>query len=78
MAKKRSASSQPARLKSMRSEDIRSRQPTDRERQSLRRIASRQAAGRDSLASLGIIPRLTDRQLASMVRLRDVRPRKNP
>ena len=49
---------------------------TNREGQALRRIAARQAAGDDSRINLKAIPRLTDRQLAAMVRLRDARPRK--
>ena len=76
MAKKSSTSSQPARLKSMRSEDIKNRHWTERERQALRRIAARQALGDDSRINVEDIPRLTDEQLASMVRLRDARPRK--
>src|SRR5580692_11914438 len=76
MTKKLSASSQPARLKSMSSEDIRSRKLTNREGQVIRRIAVRQAARDDSRINLKVIPRLTDRQLAAMVRLRDIRPRK--
>ena len=76
MLKKSSVSSQPVRLKNMRSEDITSRQLTDRERQVLREIAERQATGDDSRINLKVIPRLTDRQLAGMVRLREVRPRK--
>src|SRR5580704_17528490 len=76
MAKKPSASSQPARMKSMRSEDIRNRQWTDKERQAMRRVAGRQAAPDDSRINLEDIPRLTDEQLAHMVRLRDARPRK--
>ena len=75
MAKKSSASSQPARLKNMRSEDIKNRQWTEKERQALRRAAKRQAAGDDSRITFEDIPRLTDEQLASMVRLRDVRPK---
>ncbi len=39
----------------------------------MRRIAARQAAGDDSDINYEDIPRLTDEQLASMVRLRDVR-----
>lgn len=73
MAKKSSASSQPARLKSMKSEDIRNRQWTEEERKILRRVAARQAAGDDSGIDLNDIPRLTDEQLASMTRLRDAR-----
>ena len=76
MAKKSYASSQPARLKSMNSEDIRNRELSDRERRALRRIAARQAAGDDSRINLKAVPRLTDEQLAGMVRLREVRPRK--
>jgi uncharacterized protein (DUF4415 family) len=75
MAKKSSASSQPARLKSMRSEDIGNRKWTDKERQTLRRVAGRQAAD-DSHINLEDIPRLTDEQLAKLVRLRDARPPK--
>jgi uncharacterized protein (DUF4415 family) len=44
--------------------------------QALQGIAARQAAGDDSSVNLKGIPRLTDRQLAAMVRFRDVRPRK--
>jgi uncharacterized protein (DUF4415 family) len=73
MAKKSSASSQPARLKSMKSEDIKTRQWTEAERQTVRRIAIQQARGEDSHIDLGDIPQLTGEQLASMVRLRDVR-----
>jgi uncharacterized protein (DUF4415 family) len=76
MAKKSSVSSRPARLKSTRSEDIGNRQWTEKERQVLRRVAGRQAAMDDSRINLEDIPRLTDRQLAAMTRLRDARPRK--
>jgi uncharacterized protein (DUF4415 family) len=76
MAKKSSASSQPARLKSMKSEDIGNRKWTERERRALRRIAGRQSAGDDSGINFEDIPRLSDEQLARMVRLRDARPRK--
>jgi uncharacterized protein (DUF4415 family) len=58
------------------SEDIRNRKLTSREGQAIRRIAAQQAAGSDSRINLKVIPRLTDQQLAAMVRLRDVRPRK--
>jgi uncharacterized protein (DUF4415 family) len=57
----------------MRSEDIRNRQWTERERQALRRTAQRQAAGDDSGVNFADIPRLTRDQLANMVRLRAVR-----
>jgi uncharacterized protein (DUF4415 family) len=60
----------------MKSEDIRSRRWTEEERETLRRVARRQAAGDDTHIDLQDIPRLTDKQLASMVRLRDARPRK--
>jgi uncharacterized protein (DUF4415 family) len=60
----------------MRSEDIKNRQWTEREHQSVRRVARRQAAGDDSRINLEDIPRLTDEQLANMVRLRDARPGK--
>jgi uncharacterized protein (DUF4415 family) len=76
VAKKSPALSRPARLKSMRSEHIETRQWSERERQTLSRIAQRQAAGDDSHINLDDIPRLTDEQLANMVRLRDARPRK--
>jgi uncharacterized protein (DUF4415 family) len=73
MAKKSSASSQPARLQRMRSEDIRDKQWTEKERQALRRISARQAARDDSHINFEDIPRLTDEQLARMVRLREAR-----
>ena len=57
----------------MRSEDIRSRQFTEKECQALRRAARRQASGEDSDINFRDIPRLTDEQLANLVRLRDVR-----
>ena len=76
MAKKSSASSQPVRLKSTRSEDIAKRHWTEKERETLRRVARHQAAGDDSRINGRDIPRLTDEQLAHMVRLRDARPRK--
>jgi uncharacterized protein (DUF4415 family) len=60
----------------MRSEDIKNRQWSERERQVLRRLAKRQAAGDESRINFEDIPRLTEEQLAKMVRLRDARPRK--
>ena len=75
MAKKSSASSQPAELRKTRSADIRNRRWTEQERQTLRRHAAKQAAGDESDLDFGDIPRLTDEQLAQMVRLRDVRPK---
>lgn len=73
MAKKSSALSQPERLRRMTSEDIKNRQWTDSERRAVRRISERQAAGNGSRVNLEDIPRMTDEQLANMVRLRDVR-----
>lgn len=73
MAKKSSVSSRPERLISVTSEDIRNRRWTESEKRAIRRIAARQAAGDDSHINFDDIPRLTDEQLASMVRLRDVR-----
>ena len=65
-----------ARLKSVKSEDIRNRQWTESERGALRRAAQRQASGDDSRIDFEDIPRLTEGQLARMVRLRDVPRRK--
>ena len=59
----------------MRSEDIRNRQWTEKERRAVRRAAASQAAGDDSGIHFEDIPRLTAEQLARMVRLRDVRPK---
>jgi uncharacterized protein (DUF4415 family) len=42
----------------------------------LRKIAERQATGDDSSIDFSDIPRLTDKQLARMIRLRDARPPK--
>ena len=60
----------------MRSEDIKNKRWSEKERQTLRRIAKRQAAGDESRINFEDIPRLTNDQLANMVRLRDARPRK--
>jgi uncharacterized protein (DUF4415 family) len=54
---------------------MRNRQWTEEERQALRRSARRQAAGDESHINFDDIPRLTDEQLANMVRLRDIRPK---
>ena len=59
----------------MTSEDIRHRRWTKSELAAARRIAARQAVGDDSGINYEDIPRLTDEQLAKMVRLRDVRPK---
>ena len=72
MAKKSSASSQPAQLISWSSDDIRNRKMTDQEIQALQRIATRQQdPNYDYVAN----DPLTPDQLANMVRFRDV-PRK--
>lgn len=73
VAKKSSESSRPAGLKRVRSADIKNRQWSDDERKVLRRASKRQNAGDDAGISFEDIPRLTKEQLASMVRLRDVR-----
>lgn len=82
MAKKLSASrngpqtaSQPAGLKRTTSDDIKNRKWSEEERQTLRRHAAKQAARDDSDIDFEDIPRLTDEQLAQMVRLRDIRPK---
>ena len=59
----------------MTSEDIKARKWTEPERRSFKRHASKQAAGDDSDINYDDIPRLTDEQLAQMVRLRDMRPK---
>src|SRR5579863_683014 len=73
MAKRSSVSSQPEELVRMTSEDIRNRKWTEAEKEFIRRAAAKQAAGDDSDINYSEIPRLTPEQLASMVRLRDVR-----
>jgi uncharacterized protein (DUF4415 family) len=75
MAKKSSTSSRPAKLKSVTSEDIRNRQWTKAEIRNIQRLAAQQAAGDDSDIDFEDIPRLTDEQLARMVRLRELRPK---
>lgn len=71
--KKSSASSRRAELKSVKSEDIRTRQWAERERKALRHAAKRQASGDDSDIDFSEMPPLTEEQLANLVRLRDVR-----
>ena len=73
MAKKSSASSRRAGLKSVRSEDIRNRRWTEKERQAVRHAARRQASGDDSDINYRDIPPLTDQQLANLARLRNLR-----
>ena len=55
---------------SMNSADIANRQWNEKEREVVRRAARKQRAGDDSGISFDDIPRLTGKQLASMVRLR--------
>lgn len=57
----------------MRSDDIKHKRWTKAELEAARRIAARQAAGDDSGICYEEIPRLTEEQLARMVRLRDVK-----
>ena len=73
MAKRLSVSSPREELVSMTSEDIRNRKWSEAEKQVVRRAAAKQAAGDDSDIDYSDIPRLTAKQLAEMVRLRDVR-----
>jgi uncharacterized protein (DUF4415 family) len=54
----------------MTSEDIRNRKWTEAEKEAVRRGAAAQAAGDDSGIDYSDIPRLTEEQLAQMVRLR--------
>ena len=73
MAKKSSESSQPVKLISMKSEDIKSRRWTKKEIEGVRRIAHSQAAGDDSRIDYSDMPPLTEEQLASMVQFRERR-----
>ena len=74
MGKKSSVLSRPAGLTSMTSEEIRNRQWTESEIEAVRKASEAQAAGLDlPEEEYEDIPRLTEEQLASMVRLRDVR-----
>jgi uncharacterized protein (DUF4415 family) len=58
----------------MTSEDIRNRKWTEAEKEAVRRRgAAAQAQGDDSGIDYSDIPKLTEEQLARMVRLRDVR-----
>ena len=59
----------------MTSDDIKRRRWTKAELAAARRIAARQALGDDSGINYEEIPRLTEEQLAKMVRLRDFRPK---
>ena len=62
----------------MKSEDIGNRGWNEKERRVLRDIARRQAAEDDSRINLEDIPRLSDEQLAGMIRLRVATPAKVP
>ena len=73
MGKKSFASSRPAGLKSMSSEDIKSRQWTEKERQALRDASERQASGNEADLDLSEVPRLTGKQLSALVKLRDAK-----
>ena len=73
MAKKRSASSRPARLVTITLDDIRNKKLTKKQLAVFTRIARLQEAGDDSGIDFSDIPPLTDEQLKQMVRLRDVR-----
>ena len=73
MAKKLPESSQPEKLIRMPSADIKKRPWTEAEKSAMTRIALRQAARDDSGIDYSDIPRLTEAQLASMVRLREVK-----
>lgn len=57
----------------MKSEDIKNRKWTRREREALRLAGGRQATGDESGVDFQDIPRLTNVQLADLVRLREVR-----
>ncbi len=73
MVKKSSVLSQPEELVSVTSEDIKNRQWTEEERETMRRLASKQKAGDFSGIDYSDIPPLTEEQLARMVRLRELR-----
>jgi len=75
MAKKSSASSRPVGQTSMTSKDIKNRKWTETERRSVKHHAAKQSAGDDSDINYDDIPKLTEKQLAQMVRLRDLRPK---
>ena len=75
MAKKSLALSRREGRIKMTSDDIKNRKWTEAERRLVKRHAAKQAAGDDSDINYDDIPRLTDKQLAQMVRLRDTRPK---
>jgi uncharacterized protein (DUF4415 family) len=57
----------------MSSDAIRNRRWTEKERQAVRHAAQKQASGDDSDINFSDAPRLTDEQLANLVRRRDIR-----
>ena len=57
----------------MSTDDIRNRKWTETEKEAVRRAAALQAAEDDSGIDFSEIPKLTEEQLARMIRLRDVR-----
>jgi uncharacterized protein (DUF4415 family) len=57
----------------MSTDDIRNRKWTEAEKEAVRHAAALQAAEDDSGIDLSDIPKLTEEQLARMIRLRDVR-----
>ena len=74
MAKRLSASSAREQLVQMTSEDIKNRKWTEAELAAVRRASERQARGDDlPEEEYEDIPRLTEEQLAHMVRIRNVR-----
>ncbi len=75
MAKKSPELSRRAGPTKMNSEDIKNRKWTEAERRMVKRHAVKQAAKDDSDINYDDIPRLTDEQLALMVRMRDIRPK---
>jgi uncharacterized protein (DUF4415 family) len=59
----------------MTSEDIKNKKWSEKDKQSLRRIAERQAAGDDSEINFEDIPHLTDDQWTAMLRFRKRKPK---
>ena len=57
----------------MKSEDIKNKQWTEQDRQVLRRLAEAQKSEDNARINFEDIPKLTQKQLASMVRLREVK-----
>jgi uncharacterized protein (DUF4415 family) len=59
----------------MTSKDIKNKKWTEADRRAAKHHAAKQAAGDNSDINYDDIPRLTEKQLAQMVRLRDLRPK---